>query len=157
MLVHEPDLFWVPNGGTNFRHVVMQELSNCYDNPVDGNEYSGTLCIKILGSSLVPPFGTDGPILGPWLTDYVAQSWLVWNQYGFPSSVLILLGMFRQEKQKNIHSITSEIMHQQTLTILVLHCVVFRALCLQIISIFLCFSNNKKENKVNWGIPSRIR
>ena len=27
-------------------------------------------CIKIIGLTSVPPFGTDGPILGPWLPDY---------------------------------------------------------------------------------------
>ena len=47
--------FWPISGNTTFFFVL------------------GTWCMEILGSSLVPPFGTDGLIFGPWLTDHISS------------------------------------------------------------------------------------
>ncbi len=53
-----------------------------------------------MGSSLVPPFGTDGTILGPWLTDYKdivigfqPEHGLFWT-YMYSRVLGLILGIF---------------------------------------------------------------
>ncbi len=46
--------------GSWWKKFILQNVPN----------YSGTQSSKVIGSSFVPPFDTDGPLLGPWFIDY---------------------------------------------------------------------------------------